>query len=270
VSAQQLRRLVLAEPALYHVTRVDWLCDIAATGALLPPDEFGMSKARDTWGENHTYGRKLVCLSLMPSWSIVKRLDGRELAILQLDTAEVVYGRDVRVSPINSWSSAATKYLSGEAALGTALDESLYKDKYTTARVEVLVAGAVPTSTIRRVVLSDLEAVARWRRTLDEAFAQHGVRVPIRASDPDRWPYFAPDHFVAVREDVRPGVDRRALVAPLAVPPALAPPELTDEEWDWLLEEDRRAEPRDLFEERFIDRAAAFAELADEDDDLWD
>jgi hypothetical protein len=270
-SAEQLERLVRNHPKLFHITRADWLCDIAASGALLPPDDFGMSTDRASWGINAAFGRKLVCLSVIPAWSIVKTLHGRELAIVTLDTAKVVQGRTVRVSPLNTWEPAATPYLNGERSLAEALDRCAFLDDRATAKVEVLVEDEIPTSTFRHVVLSDNTAADRWRPTLDAAFAKHDVQIPIRACDRLQSPRFPPDHFIIVREDVRPGVDRRARRAPMLTPVSTTPPELTDEEFDWLLEEDRAAEPRDLYDELFSDRAAAFAQLAeDTEDDDWD
>ena len=112
------------------------------------------------WGANGDLGKSLVCLSLRPSWGMLKhRYSEVPVAALVFRLRDVLALPDVRPCPVNSGSAAARPYLDEGSDRVRALGNCLLRPEEKWSETEILVAGPVPLSLLQQVVLP-VEALA--------------------------------------------------------------------------------------------------------------
>ncbi len=171
---------------------------------------------------------------------IKHRLNGSEIAILTVDLLRIPDLARIRVSPHNSGSHDATRFLTGDVDVAESIATVNASDQRHLA--EILVPDGVPLTAIYGVVFCDSRARDAWSPAFVTALAGNAVVPDVRLASDGRW-FRLPDDF-AVKERTSPtaaGVDRLVGPAPLGwrrVLPQFDEEEPELEEPHWMDEDD--------------------------------
>lgn len=223
-------------------------------------------------GANADLGRRFVCTSFRPSWGISKRMGNAEAALLVLSADAALRDREVRLSPVNTWSPKARSYMDG----GVDEDEALAQTLRNKAGGEVLVADSIPVEAVRGIIFASAAARDYWwphfleHSALPASHFDLGARV---SGDGLKAFLFRPDHPSEVRVEARRRGENRRLVesqheaAPVPLRPvaveALTWDEVHDDWTDWDEDDPDERRERDLLRQELDAYTEDMAVLSD-------
>lgn len=192
-----------------HLTYADQLPDIFASGGLLSPARRGSHPAH-SWGANRDAGMHLICLAPKTNWGMVKRMNGREVALLIVDLKTLTDHLKLRVTPTNSGSRDATPFLASDAdMLGTL--SRVAADRRAHPDAEVLVQDGIPLSSVRGLVFGDTSTRDSWLEPAFASLSEPADWINVRIASAGRRFLLPPDYVATDRRlPHRPGRDQLA------------------------------------------------------------
>jgi len=253
---------------LCHMTTAARLPDIAASGGLLSAR--ARNETSDRWGVNSDISDGLVCCGFRPHWGVLRHFSAEESVILVFDAASLAALPGARLSPHNTATRAARRYLLEDDENPMATLERCRADK---GSAELLVPESVPLSSLRFAIFCDAEARDAWWPAILRGIgtdAPPGLKACV---DGDLGGFrFPADLKVTKRvRPVRDGVDRRPTVtiadSPVPMDMTISVDDLAEDLWD-----DDSEESSDLFDDLYVRRRdhADFADWPFDDEEPSD